>query len=145
MGKLANFEGQNLPGTSGNIPSKFFHELSSYIGIGNWPYFCWDSFFDIWSGMISLSTCCDNEYKSQIYYFNFRATTATPTNSNSTRVTPLSMRRRSPSPVVTGNVSRARMRFESGGSVKNNKTSPSPVPSGFEPVSCQHQTKKMNY
>ena len=42
------------------------------------------------------------------------------------------MRRRSPSPVVTGNVSRARMRFESGGSVKNNKTSPSPVPSGFE-------------
>ena len=45
---------------------------------------------------------------------------------------PLSMRRRSPSPVVTGNVSRARMRFESGGSVKNNKTSPSPVPSGFE-------------
>lgn len=28
------------------------------------------------------------------------------------------MRRRSPSPVVTGNVSRARMRFESGGSVK---------------------------
>ena len=58
MGKLANFEGQNLPGTSGNIPSKFFHELSSYIGIGNWPYFCWDSFFDIWSGMISLSTWC---------------------------------------------------------------------------------------
>ena len=50
------------------------------------------------------------------------------------------MRRRSPSPVVTGNVSRARMRFESGGSVKNNKTSPSPVPSGFEPMSCQHQT-----
>ena len=57
-GKLANFEGQNLPGMSRNIPSKFFHELSSPIGIGNWPYFCWDSFFDIWSGMISLSTCC---------------------------------------------------------------------------------------
>ena len=40
----------------------------------------------------------------------------TPLNPPSTRVTPLSMRRRSPSPVVTGNVSRARMRFESGGS-----------------------------
>ena len=67
------------------------------------------------------------------------------------------MRRRSPSPVVTGNVSRARMRFESGGSIKNNKTSPSPVPSGigwgpgtrnpenpelgYEPLtSSQHQT-----
>ena len=64
-----------------------------------------------------------------------RATTATPTNSTRatpTHAMPLSMRRRSPSPVVTGNVSRARMRFESGGSVKNNKTSPSPVPSGFE-------------
>ena len=42
--------------------------------------------------------------------------TGTPLNPPSTRVTPLSMRRRSPSPVVTGNVSRARMRFESGGS-----------------------------
>ena len=49
------------------------------------------------------------------------------------------MRRRSPSPVVTGNVSRARMRFESGGSIKNNKTSPSPVPSGFEPLTPSHQ------
>ena len=57
-GKIANFEGQNLPGTSGNIPLKFFHELSSLIGIGNCPYFCWDIFFDIRSGMISLSTCC---------------------------------------------------------------------------------------
>ena len=57
-GKLVNFEGQNLPGMSGNIPSKFFHELSSLIAIGNWPYFCWDSFFDILSVMISLSTCC---------------------------------------------------------------------------------------
>ena len=42
--------------------------------------------------------------------------TGTPLNPPLTRVTPLSMRRRSPSPVVTGNVSRARMRFESGGS-----------------------------
>ena len=70
----------------------------------------------------------------------FRATTTTPTNTNSTRATPLSLRKRSPSPVVTGNVSRARMRFESGGSIKNNKTSTSPVPLGFEPLSSQHQT-----
>ena len=64
----------------------------------------------------------------------------TPTNvplgytpTSSTRATPLSMRRRSPSPVVTGNVSRARMRFESGGSVKSSAT-PTPI----EPLS--HQT-----
>ena len=60
----------------------------------------------------------------------------TPTNGgggSSTRATPLSMRRRSPSPVVTGNVSRARMRFESGGSVKSSAT-PTPI----EPLS--HQT-----
>jgi hypothetical protein len=44
-----------------------------------------------------------------------------PVNRNtpvsSSAATPLSMRRRSPSPVHTGNVSRARMRFESGESV----------------------------
>ena len=57
--KLANFEGQNPLGMSGNIPSKFFHELSSLIAIGIWLYFCWDSLFYIWSEMISLSTCCD--------------------------------------------------------------------------------------
>ena len=43
------------------------------------------------------------------------------------------MRRRSPSPVVTGNVSRARMRFESGGSVKSSAT---PIPL----VEPNHQT-----
>ena len=48
-------------------------------------------------------------------YSPFRPLTGTPSNPPSTRVTPLSMRRRSPSPVVTGNVTRARMRFESGG------------------------------
>ena len=48
-------------------------------------------------------------------FVNFRPLTGTPSNPPSTRVTPLSMRRRSPSPVVTGNVSRCRMRFESGG------------------------------
>lgn len=57
----------------------------------------------------------------------------TPTNGSSTRATPLSMRRRSPSPVVTGNVSRARMRFESGGSVKSSAT---PIPL----VEPNHQT-----
>ena len=60
-GKLVNFEGQNLLGMSGNIPSKSFHELSLPIGVGNWPYFSCDSFFDIWSGLISLSTCCAKE------------------------------------------------------------------------------------
>ena len=53
----------------------------------------------------------------------------TPTNGSSTRATPQSMRRRSPSPVVTGNVSRARMRFESGGSVKSSAT-PTPLVDG---------------
>ena len=58
----------------------------------------------------------------------------TPTNGSSTRATPQSMRRRSPSPVVTGNVSRARMRFESGGSVKSSAT---PTPLVEQP---NHQT-----
>ena len=78
-----------------------------------------------------------NDFYHHLYFFLNRAATATPTNS--TRVTPLSMRRRSPSPVVTAQVSRARMRFESGGSVKNNKTSPSLV-AGLEPLTSQHQT-----
>ena len=79
--------------------------------------------------------CKEHNTKGYLIFLSCRATTATPTNSTRatpTHAMPLSMRRRSPSPVVTGNVSRARMRFESGGSVKNNKTSPSPVPSGFE-------------
>ena len=65
--KLANFEGQNLPGMLGNIPSKFFHDLPSLIGIGNWPCFCWDSFFDIWSWIISLLALHPNSSFSYSY------------------------------------------------------------------------------
>lgn len=67
----------------------------------------------------------NNLVQNPSYYpqqYQSRPSLVTPTNSSSTRATPLSMRRRSPSPVVTGNVSRARMRFESGGSVKNSTT-----------------------
>ena len=39
--------GLQRPRSLGNMPSKFNHVFDSYIGIGKWLYFGWDSFFDV--------------------------------------------------------------------------------------------------
>ena len=93
---------------------------------------------------------CDEEVENltsfnNIYHNSLQhSRIANHSTSNSNRGTPLSTtRRRSPSPVVTGNVSRARQRFESGGSLKN--ASPYPITTlaskdATESETLQHQT-----